>query len=110
MGKAKHVFVRIYLHILFTLFFFTFGLSLLLLLPLYKYAFAPQAKLNELSFFPVWAHIYKMIWRSLTDKSYRVMFSSRFVSPPVLHNDLSRVRVRESWQGSRRKANKMPYA
>jgi hypothetical protein len=100
MGKIKHVLIRVYLHILFILFFFSFGLSLLLLLPLYKSAFAPEAKYGELSFFPIWAHIYKMIWRSLTDKSYRDMFSSGIADPPILHNDLTRVRVRESWKGS----------
>jgi hypothetical protein len=100
MDKIKHVIIRLFIHLLLILFFFSGGLSLLLLLPVYKAVFAPRSTYKELSFFPVWAHIYKMIWRSLTDKSYRDMFSSKITDPPILHNDLSKVQIKESWQGA----------
>jgi hypothetical protein len=82
------------------LFVFSGGLALIILLPLYKYAFAPFTPLKELSFFPVWLHFYRMIWRSLTDKSYNDMFSGKIYDPPILHSDINAVRVKESWKGS----------
>jgi hypothetical protein len=76
-------------------------LALIVLLPVYKKTFAPRAAFKELSFFPVWAHIYKMIWRSLTDKTYRDMFSSKMTDPPIVKSDINKVRIKDSWQGSK---------
>jgi hypothetical protein len=68
MNAIKHALIRVYLYILLILFCVTFGLAVVPLAPLYKAAFAPRASLKELSFFPIWTHVYRIIWRSLTDK------------------------------------------
>jgi hypothetical protein len=100
MTKLKHGSIRVYFYVLFALFFFSGGLSLILLLPLYKGAFAPGASLRALSFFPIWKHFYKMIWRSLADKSYNAMFSVKLCDPPILHNDPATLRIRDTWPGA----------
>ena len=96
----KNALIRIYLYFLFCLFFVTFGLSMILLAPLYKAAFAPHVPYRDLPFFRVWSFMYKIIRRSISDKSYRVMSSTKLTDPPRLHTDQSWVRVRDDWQGA----------
>lgn len=96
---AAHALKRIYLCVLFVLFFISGGLALILLAPLYKKACAPHVPYRDLNFFGIWAHIYRVVWRSLTDKSYRDMFSSKIYDPP-LYDNTGYVRIKESWRGS----------
>jgi len=99
MVTFKHVFIRLYLYILMFLFFFTGGLSMIVLAPLYKAAFAPYASYRDFNLFRVWIHIYKVIWRSLSDKKYEAMYPSKLTDPPKFNNDKCFVRIRESWKG-----------
>ena len=71
------------------------------LAPLYKQAFAPSASLRDLHIFSLWAHVYKVLWRSLSDPNYRAMYPSKLTDPPKLHTDLRFVRVKDSWQGAK---------
>ena len=100
MQTIKHVLIRTYLHILLILFFFTGGLVMFPLAPLFKRAFAPAAAYKDLRIFAIWAHVYRVIWRSLTDKSYRDMFASKYTDPPIWGNNARHVRIKESWRGS----------
>lgn len=95
-----NVMVRMYLYVLFILFFFTGGLAMFVLFPLYKGAFAPRAALGSLPVFKLWAHMYKVMWRSISDRSYRDMYPSKITDPPKLHTDRGLVRVKESWDGA----------
>ena len=95
----KHVVVRLYLYVLFILFFITGGLTLFILFPLYKHAFASRASLRNVSAFRVWSHVYRILWRSITDKSYRNMYPLKITDPPKLHTDRTQVRVRADWPG-----------
>jgi len=95
----KHAITRLYLYLLFGLFFITGGLALFLLAPLYKGAFAPSMPFREFSFTRSWAHMYKVIWRSITDSSYRGMYSMKLTDPPKQHTDRALVCIHEDWQG-----------
>ena len=95
----KHVLVRLYLYFLFFLFFITFGLSMLLFAPIYKAAFAPYASYRDFRFFRVWTYLYKIIWRSISDKSYRAVYHPKLTAPFRMHTDQSLVRVRDDWHG-----------
>jgi hypothetical protein len=96
----KHGAIRIYLYFLLILFFITGGLAMILLAPLYKGAFAPRASYRDFNILQVWRHVYKVMWRSLTNKEYRDMYPSKLTDPPKLHNDRSVVRIKESWHGA----------
>ena len=96
----KHVIIRLYLYFLFIIFFITGGLAMFVLAPLYKGAFAPKVSYQSLP--PVrtlWRQAYKVIWRSMTNKSYRDMYPSKITDPPKLHTDRNLVRVAASWPG-----------
>ena len=97
----KHATIRIYLYFLFVLFVMTFGLSALVLAPLYKAAIAPRARWRDLNPLKIWPHVYRVIWRSVSNKAYRDMHPTRLTDPPKLHNNLNHVRIKKSWQGSR---------
>lgn len=97
---VKHVIVRLYLYLLFALFFVTGGLAMFLLAPLYKNAFAPRASLRGMSVGHLWLQVYKVMWRSISNKSYRDMYPSKITDPPKLHTDRSLVRVQPSWPGA----------
>ena len=99
MASVGHVVVRLYLYLLFCLFFLTGGLAMFLLAPLYKGAFAPRAPLGKLSVFRLWSQLYKVMWRSISDKSYRSMYPSKITDPPKLHTDRGLVRIKASWAG-----------
>ena len=100
MTRLKHVSIRLYLSFLLTLFFLTGGLALLAFAPLYKAAFAPHADYRDLRFFLVWSHMYKVLWRSISNKSYRDLYPSRLTDPPMQGNDRGRMRIKRSWCGS----------
>ncbi|MCL2699241.1 MAG: hypothetical protein FWE68_02925 [Defluviitaleaceae bacterium] len=100
METVKHVTIRLYLSLLLVLFFITGGLALIILAPVYKSAFAPLASYRDFKFSRVWAHIYKVMWRSLSDKSYRDMYPSKLTDPPRPNNSHSPVRIKESWRGA----------
>ena len=95
----KYALIRIYLYFLFLFFFITFGLSALLLAPLYKMAFMRHAPYGSIRFFHLWAHMYKIAWRSVSKKSYRDLYSLKLTDPPKMHTDLSLVKVRDEWKG-----------
>jgi len=97
----KHVSIRIYLYFLFFLFIITFGLSMFVLAPLYKAAIAPNARWRDLNVLKIWPHVYRVIWRSVSNKAYRDMYPSKLTDPPKLHNNPSEVRIKDSWQGSK---------
>jgi hypothetical protein len=71
-----------------------------LLAPLYKSAFAPRARWRDFHAARIWAHIYKVMWRSLSSRKYRTLYPSRLTDQPQFHNDLSVMRIRDSWQGA----------
>lgn len=77
---------------------------MLIFAPLYKMAFAPEASYGDFCrdfrFFRLWAHIYKIMWRSLFDRSYREMYPFKLTDPPKFANDIHMVRIRESWRES----------
>ena len=100
MATCKHVLVRLYLYLLFILFFITAGLAMFVLAPLYKGAFAPKAGIRDLEIFRIWGHVYKIIWRSISDKSYRDMYSSKITDPPKTNTSLDLVRIKDSWEGN----------
>ena len=72
---------------------------MLVLAPLYKWAFAPHASFKDLRLFPIWAHTYKVMWRSISDKGYRDLYPSKLTDPPEYSNSPI-MRIRASWQGS----------
>ena len=96
----KHTIIRIYLYLLFFLFFFSGGLAMFVLAPLYKAAFAPGASYADLKVFRIWPHVYKTIWRSVSDKSYRDMYPAKITDPPKFCNDPGRVRIKAGWRGA----------
>ena len=101
MSTVKFVLVRLYLYIIFVLFFLTGGLAAVIFAPLYKHAFAPNVPLRELPpFIILWAHMYKVLWRSVSDKKYRGMYPSKITDPPKLNTDRALVRVSSSWTGN----------
>ena len=67
-------------------------------LPLYKGAFAPGASYRDLSF-RMAVQMYRIAWRTLTDKKYRSLFPVALTAPPRMYTDMGKVRVKESWQG-----------
>ena len=99
MATVKHVIIRLYLYLLLILFFFTGGLAMFLLVPLYKSAFAPQSSYSDFDAFRVWAHVYKVMWRSLSSKGYRDLYPSKITDPPMFRNDASVMRIKKSWSG-----------
>jgi len=101
MTTLKHALIRIYLYLLLILFFFTGGLTMFLLAPLYKAAFAPRASYRDFKPLRTWAHIYRVMWRSATDKHYRSLYPSRLTDPPMFTNDQRIMRIKDSWQGAR---------
>ena len=97
----KHVIIRLYLYLLFALFFVTGGLTMFVLAPLYKNAFAPKASfLNLPPISLLWKQTYKVIWRTMTDKSYRDMYPGKITDPPKLHTDRALVRIASGWHGA----------
>ena len=100
MGKFKHVIVRLYLYFLFILFFVTGGLAMFVLAPLYKMSFAPGVSLRDLKISKLWSQLYKILWRSMSNKNYRDMYPTKLSDPPKLHTDLSLVRIKKSWAGA----------
>ena len=99
MEKVKYVIVRMYLYKLLLLFFLTGGLSSVVLLPVYKQAFAPHARYRDLKLLALWPFAYKIIWRSITDKTYRTAFTVKMTASPTMHTDTRHVRVKECWSG-----------
>ena len=101
MSTVKFVLVRLYLYLIFVLFFLTGGLAAVILAPLYKHAFAPNVPVRELPPFSVlWIHMYKVLWRSVSDKKYRNMYPSKITDPPKLNTDRKLVRISSSWTGN----------
>jgi hypothetical protein len=101
MTTLKHVVIRLYLSALLVLFFVTGGAAMFVLAPLYKGAFAPRAPWRAVRPFAVWAHVYKVMWRSISNKGYRDLYPSKLTDPPQYHNDYAVMRIRESWQGAK---------
>ena len=96
----KHIIIRLYLYFLLFIFFMTGGLAMFILAPLYKLAFAPQARWRSINVLRVWVHVYKIMWRSLSSKGYRDLYPSNMDDPPVFNNDLNVMCIRENWQGA----------
>ena len=100
MELVKHIFIRLYIIFIFTLFYFTLGLSLCVFLPLYKAAFAPNVPYKDLSFTVIWKHLFKSLWLLLTEKNFIGMYSVKLYAPPVLYNDTT-VCIKDSWKGGK---------
>jgi len=100
MIGLKHVIIRVYLYFLLLLFFISGGLSLFFLAPLYKGAFAPGASYRDFAPFKVWVHVYKIMWRSMSNKGYRDLYPSKLSDPPEFGN-AKVMRVKDSWQGDK---------
>ena len=99
MNSIKHFFVRVYLYILFFLFFITGGLLPLVMMPVYKHAFTPRASYRDLKLWSILPYAYKIIWRNFTNKAYREAFDMELTSPPKIDTDTSLVRISETWSG-----------
>ena len=76
------------------------------LAPLYKAAFAPLASWGDINAFCIWAHVYKVMWRSISNKAYRDLYPSKLTDPPMFRNDSSVMRIKESWQGEAENCDK----
>jgi hypothetical protein len=100
-SALKHTVIRLYIYVLLFLFFFTGGLTMFVLAPLYKRAFAPLASYRDFSgrIGRVWGHIYKVMWRSLSSKRYRDLYPSKLTDPPMYGNSPD-MRIRDSWSGA----------
>jgi len=98
-NAGYNVLARLYLYLLFVLFIATGGVAMFALFPLYKAAFAPLASYSELPVFELWLHIYKVMWRSLTNQQYRDMYPGKITDPPKLNTDRSLVTIKKTWQG-----------
>ena len=59
-----------------------------------------MASYKDLKPFLIWCHIYRVVWRSITNKNYEAMYPQKLTDPPKLSNDRNIVRIKESWQGS----------
>ena len=94
-----HAIIRIYINILLILFFFTGGLSMFILAPLYKQAFAPYARYKDFKILKSWKHIYKVMFRSIFKKGYRDLYPVRLADPPMMSNDLYTVKINPHWIG-----------
>lgn len=92
--------IRVYLYLLLAVFFVTGGLAMFALAPLYKSAFAPQARWRDIRPLKTWAHVYKIMWRSMTRRDYRELYPSKLTDPPVFNNDPAVMRIRASWRGA----------
>jgi hypothetical protein len=69
--------------------------------PLYKGAFAPNAKWKSLKPFNLWKHTWKVMWRSATKKSYRDLYPSKITDPPEYSNNgknSEAMQIRASWR------------
>lgn len=99
MSNIKHAAIRIYLYFLLFIFFISGGLSLFIFAPLYKGAFAPSTSYKSFNPLVIWLHIYKIMWRSISNKSYRDLYPQRLTDEPQYSNACS-MRIKESWQGS----------
>ena len=99
MEKMKYCTVRLYLYSLFLLFFLSGGLLPLLLMPVYKYAFFPRVPYKDIKILALGPYAYKIMWRYLTDKSYRTAFAVEMTCPPRMHTDTRLARVNQSWHG-----------
>ena len=80
------------------------------LAPLYKWAFAPNAPWSKLKAFTLWAHVYKIMWRSMSQKSYRDLYPSKITDPPEYRNNPNIMRIRESWQGAEDNCDKCEFS
>jgi len=100
MSNIKHAAVRLYLYLLFFMFFITGGLTMFVLFPLYKGAFAPRASFRQLRVFRLWSHLYRVMWRSMTDRSYNAMYPSKLTDPPKKNTDRRFVRIAKGWTGA----------
>jgi hypothetical protein len=101
MKNFKHVIIKLYLYFLLFLFFVTGGLAMFIFAPLYKMAFAPNAKWRDLRPFSTWAHVWKIMWRSASRKSYRDLYPSKISDPPQFENSGKRseqMQIRASWK------------
>ena len=105
MSESKHTAIRLYLYFLLILFFFSGGLSMIILAPAYKHAFAPAASYRDFHIVRVWVHVYKVMWRSMSMKTYRALYPSKLNSPPKMGNDRNFVRIKESWPGAEDNCN-----
>ncbi|MCL2566131.1 MAG: hypothetical protein FWE24_10080 [Defluviitaleaceae bacterium] len=81
------------------MFFITGGLAMFVLAPIYKRAFAPLASYKDVRPLVVWAHIYKIMWRSISSKGYRDLYPQKLTDPPEFSNSPT-MRIKESWQGA----------
>ena len=100
MNSIKHFLIRVYLYILFFLFFITVGLLPLILMPVYRRAFAIQANYRDLKLRSILPYAYKIIWRHFTNKDYREAFNVvDFTSPPQIDTDTNLVTISETWPG-----------
>ena len=102
MGGLKHAVIRIYLYCLLILFFISGGLALFLLAPLYKQAFAPLASYSDLRPLSllIWAHVYRVMWRSISKKGYRDLYPSKLTDPPEFGNAKC-MRIKPGWRGAK---------
>ena len=100
MITVKHAAIRLYLSLLLALFFLTGGLAMVVLAPVYKGAFAPNASYGDFRVLRLWAHMYKIMWRSISSKGYRDLYPSKLTDPPMLQNDQHVMRIRKSWGGA----------
>ena len=100
MSSIKYVLVRLYIIFIFILFYFTFGLSLFILPPLYKAAFAPDTAYKDFLLTVIWKHVYKSLWLLMMDKNFIGMYSVKLYAPPALYNDTT-VRIKGSWKGGK---------
>ena len=72
---------------------------MIVLAPLYKAAIAPRARWRDLRVTKIWPHVYRVIWRSISNRDYEAMYPSSLTDPPKLHNNPQFVRIKDSWQG-----------
>jgi len=70
-----------------------------LLAPVYKRVFVPFASFKDLKILKIWRHVYKIAWRSVSNKNgYRDLFPSKLTDPPM-HGNADCMKIRASWQG-----------
>jgi len=100
MNKTKHVAIRLYLYFLLFLFCITGGLSMFVLAPVYKHAFAPLSSYRDFKIIRVWLHVFKIMWRSISNKTYRSLYPFKMTDPPKIGHDKNNMRIKESWLGA----------
>lgn len=79
----------------------TFGLSMILLSPVYTWYYHRELKFLKYArfWYPSYLMLVTHLWRLLQNRDYRRHFKIGWSDPPKSSSDLSRLRINDAWKG-----------